>query len=145
MILDQGRSEALSPLQLCCPVLPFLGFSLGDVSDIFYFLCAGEGGSGCLGRRERGRFDFLLKIPGGGGFRGGGRGRGAGRVSAANGEFGGGGGGAKCFFRGRNVHQVSVFAKKTSKMTKDKERQGIAIERWRWSSSCDVSGIFDAN
>ena len=57
-------------------------------------------------RHEGGGGRFLLKIPGGGGG-GRGRGRGAGTVSAANWGIGGGGG-AKYFFSGQNVHQVSL-------------------------------------
>ena len=72
---------------------------------MFYFFSAWGGGRGSPRRREgREESRFLLKIPGGGGLQEG-RGGGAGRVSAANlGIWEGGG--AKYFFRGRNVHQV---------------------------------------
>ena len=61
-----------------------------DVSDIFYFFLLGGGEGGVRGA-GKGRGDFLLKIPGGGGSTRGWRrgGRGAGRVFA--GIWGGGG------------------------------------------------------
>ena len=52
----------------------------------------------------------------GGGVPGGGGGRGAGRVSAAP-SLGNGGGGAKYFFRGRNVHKVIVVAESLARDT----------------------------
>ena len=78
-----------------------------DGSDIFYFCLLGAGEGGRL-RRWGWGIGFLLKIPkGGGGGPGGAEGP-AGRVSVANWEIFGGGGGLNIFFRGRNVHQVKV-------------------------------------
>ena len=75
---------------------------LGGRFDIFYFFLLGEAEGSPRRWEGGGGFDFLLKIPGGGGFwrRGGAEGP---RVFAAN--LGIGGGGLDIFFRGRNVLQ----------------------------------------
>ena len=77
-----------------------------DTSDIFKFFLLGEVEGGVRGAGKRDC--FAIEIPrgeGGGGFSRRGRGRGAGKVSAANWGIGGG---AKYFFRGRNVHQEKI-------------------------------------
>ena len=78
---------------------------LGGRFDIFYFFLLGEAEGGVRGAGSGGGIDFLLKIPGGG-------------VSRRGGAEGPGGwlqriwelGGAKYFFRGRNIHQVKHLA-----------------------------------
>ena len=74
---------------------------LGGRFGYFYFFLLGEGEGEAPGGGGGGR--FLLKFPGGGGFSGEGGAEGRGRCLRRIGEFGGGG--AKIFFHGRNVHQ----------------------------------------
>ena len=70
-----------------------------DVSDIFYFLCSGEGKGESDAPGRGGGVDFLLKNARGGSQERG-EGEGAGWVSVGN--FGVGGG-LNIFFRGRNA------------------------------------------
>ena len=79
--------------------------NLADVSDIFYFFSARGGGRGSPRPPGGGGVDFLLKIPEGGGSPGGEGAEGPGGCLRRIGDFGGGG--AKYFFRGRNVHYVN--------------------------------------
>ena len=74
-----------------------VGKSLVDVSDIFNFFCSGGGERGVRGAGRGGI--FLLKIPGGGGLRGGWGAGGEGLGGCLRGIFGRGGG-AKYFFSG---------------------------------------------
>ena len=73
-----------------------------DVLDIFYFFCSGRG-KGESEASGGGGFDFYWRSQEGGSPRGGG-GEGPGGCLRRIGEFGGGG--AKYFLGGRNVHQV---------------------------------------
>ena len=80
-------------------------------SDLFYFFCSGRG----KGESEAqwgggGGSRFFIENPRRGVSRRE-RGRAAGRVSAANWEFGEGGG-LNIFLRGRNVHQETPLEKK---------------------------------
>ena len=78
-------------------------FVLVGVSDFFFLLGGGEGV--VQGDREGGGSRFLVENPDTGGVSQDGRG-GQGGWEGVCREFGGGG--AKCFFRGRNVRQVVV-------------------------------------
>ena len=101
-----------------------------DVSDIFYFFSVRGGWRGSPRCQQRGSV-LLLKIPGGRGvFREGGGGRGAGRgVCGELGNFGGGGG-AKYFFRGRNVHQdIKINLAKLFHFWADFDGQGFLFSQ----------------
>ena len=78
---------------------------LVDVSDIFYFFSARGRGKGESKAPRRGVRSLIKETQEGGWGLQDGRGRGAVRVCGELGNFLGGGG-AKYFFRGRNVHQA---------------------------------------
>ena len=100
----RGLSQALHELHN----IPNFMTILVDVSDIFYFFLLGEGEGGVRGAGRRGggggRGRFFIENSTRGGSPGGGGPRGREGVCSKLGNWGEGG--AKYFFRGRNVHQA---------------------------------------